>query len=937
MDTALRVVGLVLLLISIAGIVVALRVLRRELPVRPKYDAIRLAIALGSALLITAVLSIGTPASLVAGGLGLGLVLGLFQGRAMKIRVTSDGVFATRTMSSVITWGAGMVLAQGAGIANRVGFAAIGLAVAYFSAGMAGGLILGRNQAIELARRASAGVAVAAIAFALAAAPLFSFTAPAHAQAADEFDLEVEIFLIAGAEQATLDGTFSGVFELGVVASGEISGSFFGDLNCFQNEEIIGDVTVSGDVTYDVSGELTTNDVGERVLAVTVAGRGTVNGVATAPEDNCQAQADDVTAGIGDAVMDFEFDDADNATQDVEFQAGVTTLGATGTIDRIPPPTTTTLPPTTLPPTTVPDVSDDERFDDDVSSIIDGSSSGDDSILETVDDLDKNIAGYFDLSRDAQPGEAAGAALVGVAGVAGLLGSTLAEAGMSGGDALRTRRRDDDWPPSPPDGPGGAPPPPPPPPAPSTADGAIDTPVPEPPPAPEPESVTLSFRTANVSSDVIPDTPPPPPPPAPSTPTPSVEVAPEVTPEASPPSPRATSGPAADVPTAPPPDADAAAGTVGSALREVLQATGPEASPGASLGEVLGNVAPTGPGLNLTAEGADAGIGSAVDRVTLALADRASFTPSSIRVDEAVIASGASSPTTSFDPLAGADPEASELLSDPVVLARSVLGDAEIDALGDTSRPLGQTVGPRLFPVDVGSTDADALAAPSGPPPASDNTEMLGDMAEDSAEVVADIVEDRGLAGAERARATSTKSDRDTGGDPDADPGAGWTTHRLSPAVREQLGLPDLPLPIRTDRTAAVLGDPVDLPGLVGELDAYLRSHPWAQRSYGDTIALLAHVSGVARGRAGDHAAALSLFSTGLDYSPDNTSLQANQSLALHCLGRHHEAAASYESLLATPGVRRRSLVGLVAARAYTDAGDEHAARALLEEITAGP
>lgn len=918
MNAVLRIIGLVLLLVSIAGIVVALRMLRRELPVRPKYDAIRLAIALGSALLITAVLSIGTPASLVAGGLGLGLVLGLFQGRAMKIRVTSDGVFATRTMASIVTWGAGMVLAQGAGIANRVGFAAIGLAVAYLSAGMAGGLILGRNQAIETARRASAGVAVAAMALALAVAPLFSFAAPAHAQAGEEFDLEVEIFLIAGADgEVSLDGTFTGVVVLGLGAHGEAAGSFRGDLNCFRGNEVIGDVTISGDVTYDISGGEGDEASGDDLIVITLTGQGTRNGVATAPNPDCQAQADDITAGIGDAVMTFEFDDADNATQDVEFQAGVTTLGATGTIDRIPPPTTTTSPPTTGPPTTLPDddldtLSEDEL--DDIESAFEriDDDSFFDSALDTVDDIDEGIDDYFDLSGDTEPAEAAGAALVGAAGVAGLLGSTLAEAGMSGSDALRGRRRDDDRPPGPPDDPGGAPPPPPPPPppptpsTPSTPDATVDAPVAAPPPGPESDPVALEFRTADVASDVTSQAPPPPAP--------------------------ATSVPAADVPSAPPPDVDPAARTIGSALRDALQAGGSDAPPDAGLGDLFGNVSASGPGLNLTAEGVDAGIGPAVDRVTLALADRSSLTPATITIDEAVIATGSSTPTSSFDPLAGVDPAAGEFASDPAAFARSLLGDAGVDALGDTGRPLGQSVGSRLFPVDVGATEADALATPTGPPPAGGTTELVGDIAEDSAEVVADVVEDRGLSGAEQAAAT--QSGQSTDRDRDAEPDVGWTTHQLSPTLREQLGIPDLPLPVRTDRAAAVLGNPIDLPGLVGEIDAYLRSHPWAQRSYADTIALLAHVSGVARGRADDHATALSLFSTGLDYSPDNISLQANQALALHCLGRHHEAAAAYESLLATPGVRRRSLVGLVAARAYTDAGDENTARALLAEVS---
>lgn len=929
MDTALRVVGIVLLLVSIAGIVVALRVLRRELPVRPKYDAIRLAIALGSALLITAVLSIGTPGWLVAGGLGLGLVLGVLQGRAMKIRVASDGVFGTRTTASVVTWGAGMVLAQGAGIANRVGFAAVGLAVAYMSAGMAGGLILGRNQAIETARRTSAAMAVAAIVLVLAAAPLVPFTVPAYAQSAEEFDLEVEIFLIAGAEQATLDGSFTGVFELDQAATGEVSGSFFGDLNCFQNEEIIGGVTVSGDVTYDVSGEQSTNDVGESVLAVTLTGRGTVNGVATAPEDNCQAQADDVTAGIGSAVMTFEFDDASFATQDVEFQAGVTTLGATGTIDRVPPPT---LPPTTRP--RLPDLPEDDFDADDFSADFGGGSGSSGDAIDSIDDVDVEIADALDLSGDAQPGEAVGAALVGLVGVAGLLASSLAEAGMSASDALRTRHRDDDWPPGPPNDPGGAPPPPPPPPTPSTPGAPVDAPIAEPPPAPEPDAMTLEFRTADVASDVLPDAPPPGPsipPPPPPPPAPPIDVSPDVTPDAPPPPAPATPSAAADVPTAPPPDVDSAAGTVGSALREALRASGSGGPPGAALGDLLADVAPSGPGLTLAPEGTDAGIGSAVDRVTAALADRSSLTPATISIDEAVIATGTSTPTSSFDPLAGVDPTAGEFASDPAAFARSLLGDAGVEALGDTNRPLGESVGSRLFPVDVGVTDADALAAPAGPPPASDTTELVGDIAEDSAEVIADVVEDRGLTGVKQA---ATRSGQHADRDRDADPEAGWTTHELSPALREQLGLPDLPLPIRTDRAADVLGDPIDLPGLVGEIDAYLRSHHWAQPAYGDTIALLAHISGVARGRAGDHATALSLFSTGLDYSRDNLSLHANQALALQCLGRHHEAAAAYESLLATPGVRRRSLVGLVAARAYTDAGDENAARALLEEMS---
>jgi hypothetical protein len=170
-----------MLVVSVGALLIAIRLVRRETRVRPGRDVIRFAIALGTALFMTALADIETPGGLVAAAVVGGAALGIFQGRNVVLRVAAGETFAQRSTLGIIGWGGGIAVTQAAGVVNRAEIAHLGMAGAFFGASLIGGLIVGRAWEQQQARPA-AGTAV----LLLVAASLALFAGAARADTVDE-------------------------------------------------------------------------------------------------------------------------------------------------------------------------------------------------------------------------------------------------------------------------------------------------------------------------------------------------------------------------------------------------------------------------------------------------------------------------------------------------------------------------------------------------------------------------------------------------------------------------------------------------------------------------------------------------------------------------------------------------------------------------------
>jgi hypothetical protein len=179
-----RVLGIAGLVLSIAGVALALLTARKRSRVRPKWDAARLGISALTIGAMTLVVGIATPVLAIAVGLGLGALLGFAQGRSIEVAMTEKGLFARRSIWGVAFFGLGVVLTQVAGLANRAGVVALGLGVGFLSVAMTAGLIAARRPRIAAARRNVAALLVAVVAASLLAQLVSA--APTRAQEQQE-------------------------------------------------------------------------------------------------------------------------------------------------------------------------------------------------------------------------------------------------------------------------------------------------------------------------------------------------------------------------------------------------------------------------------------------------------------------------------------------------------------------------------------------------------------------------------------------------------------------------------------------------------------------------------------------------------------------------------------------------------------------------------
>jgi hypothetical protein len=147
----LQAIGFVLLGLSVLGLLWTLKKAGKERRVRPRFDVLRVLIIAGTAIGTMIVLA-NTPIWAVAGGAGLGVVLGWAQGRNVAVRVDGKRAYEKRQVIAIVAFAVGLVISQGAGLLNRTGVIGIGVGVTFLSAATAAGLIAGRRKPLRAAR-----------------------------------------------------------------------------------------------------------------------------------------------------------------------------------------------------------------------------------------------------------------------------------------------------------------------------------------------------------------------------------------------------------------------------------------------------------------------------------------------------------------------------------------------------------------------------------------------------------------------------------------------------------------------------------------------------------------------------------------------------------------------------------------------------------------
>ena len=178
----LRVVTIVLLVVSLLGLALTFLLIRRETRLRPKIDFARLIIVSATAVAMMLIFSKGAPVWAVGVAVGAGLGLGYLQGQNVAVRLTERGLMAKRTSWAIVAFAASLILSQIAGLLNRTGAIALGIALSFLSAALTAGLLVGRHPRIVQARQAVAGATLVLLIVVLPVAPLLLYTGRAEAQ-----------------------------------------------------------------------------------------------------------------------------------------------------------------------------------------------------------------------------------------------------------------------------------------------------------------------------------------------------------------------------------------------------------------------------------------------------------------------------------------------------------------------------------------------------------------------------------------------------------------------------------------------------------------------------------------------------------------------------------------------------------------------------------
>jgi hypothetical protein len=183
MSVLWRIVSVGALALSGGLLVLAVVSVRKEQRVRPGFDLLRLGISLTTTALMARFLGVETSEGLMGLGLLLGILFGLWEGLHLKVRFLGSRAFARRTLLGIVAWGAGVLVVQLAGVADRVGMADLGLSLSFVGVGQIVGLLTGRWEVVLGSRRAGLGGAAAAVLGVLLGMGLLA-PPPARAQAA---------------------------------------------------------------------------------------------------------------------------------------------------------------------------------------------------------------------------------------------------------------------------------------------------------------------------------------------------------------------------------------------------------------------------------------------------------------------------------------------------------------------------------------------------------------------------------------------------------------------------------------------------------------------------------------------------------------------------------------------------------------------------------
>lgn len=180
----LRIVAIVALVLSVLSLLLSLLLSRRETRLRPRMDVFRIGMVGVVAVVSIVVFSRGAPIWAVVAAIVIGGGLGWLQGRNLEVRVARGRLMATRPPIAVVAFAAGLVLTQVAGLANRRGVIALGIALSFLSAATTAGLLIGRREKVRMAR-ASATTMVLLVLGTVAVVPLVT-AEPAPAQESTE-------------------------------------------------------------------------------------------------------------------------------------------------------------------------------------------------------------------------------------------------------------------------------------------------------------------------------------------------------------------------------------------------------------------------------------------------------------------------------------------------------------------------------------------------------------------------------------------------------------------------------------------------------------------------------------------------------------------------------------------------------------------------------
>ncbi len=152
------------IVLTVVFVAIAIVTARRPRPVRVGFDLARLAVSIVSVAAMTAIVGVSSELGWVLLALGGGLLLGTGQGWFTKINWRDGRALASRTVTGIVVWAAGVVVMQVAGVLAQSRALQIGQAVSWFGVGVMAGTIAGRQPRIERsALGARAGSVVAAV------------------------------------------------------------------------------------------------------------------------------------------------------------------------------------------------------------------------------------------------------------------------------------------------------------------------------------------------------------------------------------------------------------------------------------------------------------------------------------------------------------------------------------------------------------------------------------------------------------------------------------------------------------------------------------------------------------------------------------------------------------------------------------------------------